>query len=316
MDKNSRILITGSTGLVGYSLYKRLLGMGYDNLKCVVHNRQKDIQKEHIINGDLTSEQFCQEATKDIDYVFHVAAFSSGAEVIQNTPLVHITPNILMNMYILESSYNNGVKKVLTLSSSTSYPETIQAVTEDMLFDGHPYKKYFAAGWTKRYMETLCQLYSCYVPGRKMPCVVLRPTNIYGPHDKFDLKLSHVLPAMIVKMVGRQNPLEIWGTGNDIRDFIYTEDMTDAILYFMDKIDTYDPINIGYGLTYTVNNIINIICQLENFHPEKIYKKDAPTMIPCRRVSIEKAKKLGWEPKTRIRTGLRKTINWYKENYS
>ena len=206
------ILVTGATGLIGSNLYKAL----EKNLFEVKGISTKD--------GDLTDEKFCNEITKNIDVVFHCAAVTSGAKVMENSPLSHITPNVVMNARLMEACRRNGVKKFIFMSSSVVYPYTgAKPNNEEEFTYGDIYEKYESVGWMKRYTEKLCETYSKF----GMECIVIRPSNIYGPGDKFDER-AHVLPATIMKVVNGDNPLVVWGNGEDVRDFIYIDDFVDA----------------------------------------------------------------------------------------
>lgn len=314
MFENANVLVAGSTGLVGHHLSERLLGLGakvrgtcWQSLPKI-----KDPRMSHM-RVDLTNPLGCKDAVKDMDYVVLCAASTSGAATIQQTPMVHVTPNVVINSYMLEAAYDAGVKKFIWLSSTTGYPPSGERyVEEDEMFNGEPYEKYFFVGWMKRFTEVLCEMYGNKLP-KNMPAIVLRPTNIYGPHDKFDPQKSHVLPALIRKALEKQNPFEVWGDGNDVRDFIYVDDMVDAIILALEKETNYDPMNIGYGKTYSVKEILDIILDETDFHPDVVFNSNKPSMIPIRRASVQKAKdKLGFEAKVGIREGIRKTIEWYK----
>lgn len=313
--KDKKVLVTGSQGLVGSHLVEALVNQGA-KVRGTWHNAFRDdyaTASVEYVKADLLNPDECKKVCKDQDFVFMCSANTSGAATMAKTPLVHVTPNIIMNAQMLEAAYFGKVNKVLWLSSTTGYPDKGEIFTrEEEMFDGDPHDKYFAVGWMKRYTEVLCRLYSEKLV-EKMPVVVLRPTNITGPRDKFDPQRSHVLPALIRKVVERQKPLEVWGDGTEVRDFVYVTDMVDAMLLAMEKINGYNPINIGMGKTYTVNEILQMIIQADAFEDaEVVYNKTAPTMIPKRIVDVSKAKKLlGWEAKVGIEELIKRTINWY-----
>lgn len=314
--RGKNVLVTGGTGLVGVNLIKRLLALGA-NIRATIHRKDPIIIDERIdyLRCDLTKMEDCKKAVDGIDYVFHCAANSSGAATIEKSPLVHVTPNILMNSQILEAAYFAKVKKFLWISSTTGYPPSgDRPIKEDEMFDGDPYEKYFFAGWMKRYTEILCRMYSEKLPN-PMATVVLRPTNIYGEFDDFEFETSHVLPALIRKVAERQNPIEVWGTGNDIRDLIYVDDFVDAVLLSMKKIESYNPINIGLGKTYSVKEILRMILEIDNYTDAKIvFNPSKPSMIPIRAIDTNKAENvLGFRAKTELREGIKKTIEWYRK---
>lgn len=314
--KDKKIVVTGAGGMTGSALCDKLAEVGAKVI-AVGHNKKIECNADTYDYGDLTNLDFCHYLTGHYspDYFIQAAAVTSGANVMQNAPLTHLTPNIFINAGVLDACYQNNVKKVLCFSSTTMYPVRDYPVQEDEAFHEDPFHKYYIVGWLKRYMEVLCKTYSEKVPGKRMPSLVLRPANIYGPRDKFGEAISHVLPAMIRKIVGRMNPLEVWGDGTEQRDLMYVDDMVELSLLTLEKIDTYLPINAGSGTQASVKDIINLICKLENFYPEIKYMPDKPTMIPKRAVNVDRARNLlGFQARVSLEEGLKKTIAWYKEN--
>ncbi|MFH0753220.1 MAG: NAD-dependent epimerase/dehydratase family protein [Candidatus Omnitrophota bacterium] len=315
--QGKKILVTGATGLVGINLLKKLIGTGAD-IRAVYHSRKPVVRHRAIsyIKGDLTRRVDCDKAVAGMDFVFHCAANTSGAAVVVKTPLVHVTPNILMNAQLLEAAWLAGVKKFLWLSSTTGYPVTgMRPVREDEIFNGEPYEKYYFVGWMKRYTEVLCRIYGEKVRN-PMTTIVLRPTNIYGPHDDFRFETSHMMAALIRKVAERQKPVEVWGDGEDVRDLIYVDDFVDAMLVAMSKVKSYAVFNIGLGKAYKVKDILKKIIKIDGFK-EGVMKLDPskPTMIPKRRVDLQRMKKvLGFNPAVSIEEGIRKTLAWYREN--
>lgn len=310
-----KILVTGASGLIGSNLVSALQQEGH-TIRVTYRNHISDFgENVEYFKGDLLDSEFCTEITKDIDVVFHCAANTSGAHVMSSTPLVHVTPNVVMNSQLMEASYEAKVKKFIFMSSSVVYPYTAEKPNhEDEFTFGDIYEKYFAVGWMKRYTEKLCEMYS-KVLSPSMQCIVLRPANIYGANDKFDNR-SHVLPATIMKVVNKQNPIEVWGDGKDIRDFIHIDDFVRACMVVMDKVDSYDIFNIGSGVGKSVNDILFTCMELEGYDTDVTYNSDKPSMIPIRLLDVSKAKdKLGFETEISLREGLKKTIKWYKENY-
>ncbi len=253
-----RVLVTGASGLIGSNLVESLQKDGHDVRGTYRTNIENISNGVECIKGDLLDFNFCREITKDIDIVFHCAANTSGAHVMSSTPLVHVTPNVVMNSQLMEASYEAKVKKFIFMSSSVVYPYTAEKPNhEDEFIFGDIYEKYFAVGWMKRYTEKLCEMYS-KVLSPSMQCIVLRPANIYGANDKFDDR-SHVLPATIMKVVNKQNPIEVWGDGKDIRDFIHIDDFVRACMIVMNKVDSYDIFNIGSGVGKSVDDICLLV---------------------------------------------------------
>lgn len=313
----AKVLVAGGTGFVGVNLIKRMFEMGA-HVRATIHRKGPVIVDERIdyVKCDLLNMEDCKRIVDGMDYIFMCAANTSGAAVIASTPLVHVTPNIIMNAQMLEASYFAKVKKFVFLSSNAAYPPSSDRyVKEKEMFNGDPYDTYFGVGWMKRYTEILCRMYAEKLRN-PMKTVIVRPSNIYGPYDDFDFATSHMMSATIRKVVDRQKPIKVWGTGDDIRDLIYVDDFIDALVLAAEKIETYDPVNIASGTGYSIKEILNI-CTEEDGYADAVVEYDTtkPSMIPVRLIDTEKAEKLlGFKAHTGIREGIRKTMEWYKKN--
>jgi len=318
MFSGAQVLVAGGTGFVGVNLINRLLSLGA-NVRATIHRKDPVILNERIeyVRCDLTRMEDCREIVSDMDYVFLCAANTSGAAVIQFTPLVHVTPNIVMNSQMLEAAYFAKVKKFVWLSSNAAYPPSgDRPVKEEELLDGDPYETYFGVAWMKRYTEILCRLYSEKLKN-PMLTVVLRPSNIYGPYDDFEFETSHVMAALIRRVVERHDPFEVWGTGDDIRDWIYIDDFIDALMLAAEKINSYNPVNIGLGKGYTIKEALQMMLEVDGYAEAKIkFDPSKPSMIPVRLIDTTKAETtLGFRAKTGLREGIKKTIEWYRKTH-
>lgn len=313
MFSNKNVLITGGAGFVGSNLILRLLDEGA-NIRATLHNKEakiKDGRVEYVF-CNLQDPEDCEKVCQDMDYVFLCAANTSGAAVIEKTPLVHLTPNIIMNTLMFEAAYAADVKKVLFISSNTVYPVTDYPVKENDVTNEF-FEKYFIVAWMKRFSEIICEMYSTRI-NKPMQTVVVRPANIYGPYDDFEWETSHVLPALIRKVVERKNPIEVWGDGKDIKDFIYIDDIIDGLLLAAEKINSFDVVNIASGNQYCLRDLLDIIIRLDGYKNARVvFDATKPTMIPKRLIDPTKARKLlDFKAKTPIEKGLKETIDWYR----
>lgn len=317
MFKNMKVLVAGGAGFVGSNLIKHLLGLGAD-ITATLYRKPAVISDSRInyIKCDLTNRSDCERVVRGIDYVFMCAANTSGAAIIENDPLAHVTPNIVMNALMLEASYKAKIKKFLWLSSNAVYPVTDYPVKEDEMMKGDLFEKYFCVGWMKRFTEILCSMYAEKIKN-PMKIVVLRPANIYGPYDDFEWETSHVIPALIRKVVERHDPVEVWGDGNEIKDLIYIDDFIEGMLLAMEKIDSFDPINIGTGRKVTIREALNSILVADNYIDARIqFNTSKPTMIPVRLIDVSKAMRLlGFKAKISLSDGIKKTVDWYRQTY-
>ena len=310
-------LVAGSTGLMGTTALLRLKDQPNINVKAVYHNRKPTIFADNIeyIKADLKDLNNCKNVVKDIDYVLMFAAILSTAPMVARDPVSHVTETMIMNSQMLEAAYFEKIKKFIWLSSSTGYPMKDDILTEKDMFKGNPPDKYFSVGWMSRYTETLCRMYSTKLK-EPIPIVIFRPTTIYGEYESFDFKKSHVLPALVRKVVEKQKPIVVWGNGEKRRDLIYSDDVFDAIILAMEKIKKYDVFNVGVGKDYSINEILKTILEIDDFKDaEIIFDKTKPTSIDKRTIDFSKIKKeLSFKPKTTLKDGITKMINWYRQH--
>ena len=302
MFKNSNVLVAGGTGFVGVNLINKLLELDA-NVRATIHKKLPVIKDERIeyVNADLTNRSGCEKAVKNIDYVFMCAANTSGAGVMAATPMVHVTPNVIMNTLLLDAAYNAKVEKFLWLSSNSVYPNLSSPMKEEDMVFGEMFEKYYFVAWMKQFTEVLCRMYGEKLK-EPMKTIVLRPANLYGPYDDFEWGTSHVLPALMRKIIERQDPLEVWGDGKDIKDFLYIDDFINAAIRSMEKINDFDIINVGSGIQSTIKQALKIMIEVDEYkNADIVFNKDKPTMIPVRMLDVSKAKeKLGFEATTSL----------------
>jgi GDP-L-fucose synthase len=310
----ARILVAGGSGFIGANLLARLAPLGCQ-VRASLHDRPAvaGIPANEYVSADLTRTEDCRRVVADIDVVFMCAANTSGAAVINASPLSHVTPNVVMNAQMLDAAYAAGVKKFVFISSSIVYPAADHPMREEEGFAGDPPEVYFGAGWMKRSAEALCRVYAEKLP-RPMATLVVRPSNCYGPYDKFDPARSHVTSALIRRVVERQTPLVVWGTGNDVRDLIYVDDFVDALLRAVVLDERFMTINIASGNGVTVRRILETILAVEGWSEAAVqFDTSKPTTIPARAIDVTRARQqLGFEASTGLEEGLRRTIAWYR----
>lgn len=315
MFKDAKVLVTGGAGFVGTNLIQRLADLGA-RVSATIHKKPPQIRDERVtfIAAELLNAADCERVCAGQDYVFMCAANTSGAAVMTKTPLVHLTPNVIMNVSMLDAAYKAGVKKFQFLSSNTVYPLTDYPVKESDCTNEF-YEKYHIVAWMKRFTELVCEMYDGKI-AKPMRVSVVRPGNIYGEYDDFEWETSHVIPALVRKVAERMAPLEVWGDGKDLKDFIYIQDFIDGMLAAFEKIDGYDPVNIAGGNSVTVRDVLGHLLRSGNYENAEVrYDASKPSMIPKRLIDISYARaKLGWEPKTPIAEGLARTLAWYRAN--
>jgi GDP-L-fucose synthase len=314
--KGKNVLVAGAAGFIGTNLALALAARGA-RLRLTIHEKPLRVRiPAEILTLDLRQPAHCEQAVDGMDYVFLCAAHTSGAAVIRTTPLVHITPNVLINTLMLEAAHRARIAKFCFISSGAAYPPTAdRPVQEAEMFDGDPHDVYFAAGWMKRYAEVLCRTYAEKIP-QPMPTLVVRPSNVYGPYDKFDFAVSHVTAALIRRVVERHRPLEVWGTGEDIRDLIYVDDFIEGMLAAFATDQPFLAINICAGTGHSVRQILQKLLAIDGYEDADVrYDSSRPRTIPVRLMDGSLARRhFAFEPRTSLEEGLRRTLEWYRQN--
>lgn len=310
-----QILVTGGTGFLGASLVERLVRGGH-SVRATFHEKRAPVSREPVdwVRADLTSAEDCDRVTRDIDVVFHFAANTAGAAVMVETPLVHVTANVVMNTRLLEAAHRAGVSRFVFPSSGAAYPPTgDRPVTESEMFTGEPYPAYYPVASMKRFTEVLCEMYACRIEPR-MSTVVVRPSNVFGPGDKFDPRTSHVTAALVRKVAERMDPLEVWGTGEDIRDLIYIDDFLDGLLLAATTDAQHLVVNVASGEGHSVRQVLETLLDLDGWKDADVrFDPSKPSTIPVRLMSNGLARgTLGFTPKISFRAGLRRTLEWYR----
>ena len=303
-----KIIIIGGSGFVGTNILKKIDKKRNNVFSTSFRNKNyQRIKNIKYYKGNLKNLNFCRKITKSKDIVIMCAAVSSGAMIMQKNPMFHADDNVLMNMNILKASSENKVKKFIFISSNTVYPVSKRAMSEkDVNYS--LFNKYFNVGWMKIFSEKICQMYK-----NKMNILIVRPGNIFGPHDKFDLVRSKVVPSLIRKFEENKN-VEVWGDGKDVKDFIYIEDFVAILLRLMNMPFKFMIINVASGKSISLKKIIDFLSKIYKIDKKNIkFNFNKPTMIPVRRINICKLKKLiKFKPKFTLEKGLLDTIKWYK----
>jgi len=307
--KKKRVLVCGASGFIGRNVCERL--MGRDDLE-VLGTCFKNYHNESLFANFLSSES-CLHHTRDIDIIIQCAAATAGSGM-KDSWLEYADKNIQMNMNLLNAVAKNGVKHFIFLSCSVMYPPYFnRPVREDDVIRNQFHLDYHEGALAKLFIEDWCYAYGSH---SDMSSTVIRHSNIYGPHDKFDLKHSHVCGALITKaMTSTDGKLHIRGDGTERRDLLYVSDLVDFIEYATVHPPTgrHAKFNVGSGVGVPVHNLARQIIAASGRDLEIVYEEAPSTARPASIVLDSGLAKMftGWEPKVSLEEGLKKTIEWW-----
>lgn len=305
--KTRKILVTGGAGFLGSFVVQKLLERGVSK-KNIFVPRSKDL--------DLRKWENCVKAVKGQDIVIHLAAVVGGIGYNQQIPGKMFYDNLMMGTQLMEAARQAGVKKFVAIGTICAYPKhTPVPFAETSLWHGYPEETNAPYGLAKKMLLVQAQAYRQQYD---FNAIYLLPVNLYGPGDNFNPDSSHVIPALIKKVADakktRQKHIDVWGTGNASREFLYVEDCANGIVLATEKYDKPDPVNLGANREIKIKDLVKTICKLMNFKGEVHWDKSKPDGQPRRMVDATLARKeFGFRSKTDFEQGLQKTIDWYKK---
>ncbi|WNC16637.1 GDP-L-fucose synthase [Brevibacillus brevis] len=305
-----RIVVTGGAGFLGRHVVEQLHLMSCEHV-FVPRSRDYDLRKEHDIQTMLR--------TFRPDVIIHLAAVVGGIGANQKNPGKYFYDNLIMGAQLMEQSRLFGVEKFVAIGTICSYPKYTPApFREEDLWEGYPEETNAPYGLAKKMMLVQSQAYR---EQYGFNSIFLLPVNLYGPGDNFDLETSHVIPAIIRKCVeatqSGADSIVLWGTGEVTREFIYVKDAAEAIVSATRLFDRSDPVNIGSGQETTIRQLAETIKELTGFCGKIVWDSHRPDGQPRRLLDVSKAKdSFGFEARTSLVDGLRKTIDWYRNHQS
>jgi len=303
--------VTGGSGFIGTHLGQALLDRG-GGVRLAIHRRDPIIAdaRAEIVRADLTRQEECLKAMRGVNLVLHAAGAISGVGVTAAGAMAGIATNLNLTAQVLQAAWTSGVERVLIFSSSTVYPASDHPIREEELQEQPPFPAYAGYGRMRRYLEHLAE----FVAARSnVKIALVRPTAVYGPHDDFNPTTGHVVPSLVRKAVEKLEPFEVWGTGDEVRDFLHAGDFARGCLLALEKHAVCDPINLGSGAGVTIRQVVDIILQAAGHSGATVrFDPSKPSAIPVRLVDTAKAKQmLGFEPTISIEDGLRDLVRWY-----
>jgi GDP-L-fucose synthase len=301
---NKRVLVTGGAGFLGKQVVAKLEERGCQKIFVP---RSKDI--------DLARWESCTRAVEDRDVVIHLAAKVGGIGYNQTYPASLFYDNAIMGIQMMEAARQEAVEKFVALGTVCAYPKfTRVPFKEEDLWNGYPEETNAPYGLAKKMLLVQSQAYRRQYG---FNAIFLLPVNLYGPGDNFDLESSHVIPALIRKFTeavrDNRREVEVWGTGEVSREFLYVEDAAEAIVLATERYNKPEPVNIGAGFEIKIKDLVKLIADVTGFKGEIRWDRSKPDGQPRRRLDVSKAKQeFGFEAKVDFGEGLKRTIEWYR----
>jgi len=310
MQPASKIYIAGHRGLVGSAIQRRLVAGGYKNIITRDHGAL-DLIDQHAVTAFFEKER--------PEYVFLAAAKVGGIHANNTYPADFIYQNLMIESNIIHAAYQQGVKKLLFLGSSCIYPKNApQPMKEEHLLTGllEPTNESYAIA--KIAGIKMCAGYNRQYGTNFMSAM---PTNLYGPGDNYDLKNSHVLPALIRKMheakARGDKEVIVWGTGKPLREFLYSDDLADACVFLVERHNASDLgefVNIGAGKEITIRELAKLVAEAVGFHGKLVFDSSKPDGTPRKLLDVSRLHTLGWQAKTGFRDGIAKAYTDFLQN--
>ena len=304
MDKSSRIYVAGHNGLVGSAICRRLKRDGYTNL--IVRDRsQLNLTNQPAVDAFFAAQR--------PDYVFLAAAKVGGILANSTYPVDFLRDNLIIELNVMEAAYRHGVKKLQSLGSSCIYPKLApQPIKEEYLLSSplEPTNEWYAIAKIAG-----IKLAQAYWQQYGFHAISLMPTNLYGPGDHFDLKASHVLPALMRKAhearVKGAPEMVVWGTGTPRREFMHVDDLADAALFLMLNYDEPDVINVGVGTDLSIRELAQLVCRVVGYDGRLVFDTSKPDGTPQKLLDVSRLRALGWQARIRLEEGIHETYQWF-----
>jgi GDP-L-fucose synthase len=306
----NKILILGSNGLVGSNLYKKYLEK-YPESNILA-------PKSYSLNLTIWKDTLDYFLTHKPEVVFLCAAKVGGIKANSENKATFITTNLKIQTNVIESCHLSGVKKLVFLGSSCIYPKNCpQPIKEEYFLTGPLEETNDAYAIAKIAGIKMCQSYRQQYG---TDYISVMPCNLYGPGDNFDLNTSHVLPALIRKFhEAKKNNLpevEVWGTGKPMREFLYVEDLAEALIYLSENYSSGEIINVGSGKDITISDLANVISNVVGYKGSIRFNTEYPDGTYRKVMDVSRISDMGWSPKNSIEEGITKTYDYYLKNIS
>ena len=308
---DKKVLVTGGTGLIGRPLVAILVELGADVTVVSLDPEPGLSDKVKFEHADLREFSSCLSVCESKDIVFQLAGVKGSPKMTMERPASFFVPTLQFSINMMEAARQQGVERYLFTSSVGVYSPA-EVFREDDVWRTFPSENDRFAGWAKRMGELQAQAYAIEHGWDKVS--IVRPANVYGPYDNFDPANAMVIPSLIRRVVDGENPLNVWGDGSAVRDFIFARDVALGMLHVVEK-GINIPVNLGSGKGMSIKSIAEIICSCAPASmPEIKWDTSKPNGDARRLMDTKRAKDIGFEPTTDLETGIAETVSWYLQN--
>ena len=303
-----RVCVTGGAGFLGSFVQETLRERG-----------AREIFIPQIEEYDLTQQADIERMLADAkpDVIIHLAALAGGIGANRARPAEFFYKNLMMGVPLMHAAWEHGVEKFVAIGTICAYPKfTPVPFKEENLWDGYPEETNAPYGLAKKMLLVQAQAYR---EQYGFNAIYLLPVNLYGPHDNFNLETSHVIPALIRKMVEAQQrgdaTVTLWGDGSPTREFFYAGDAARGIIMAAERYNDSEPVNLGAGMEISIKDLAEMVARLTGFESQIVWDTSKPNGQPRRGLDVSRAKAyFGFQAEMPFEEGLRRTIAWFKDN--
>ena len=320
--RNRKVMVGGGCGFLGSYLVPELVGAGakvlvVDNLENSARVSIAAVRSQvEFREGDLRDRSFCDQVTKGQDIVINLAAKAFGMDYSRSHNAEMLTQNLLCTLTPLEAARRNGVERAVVLSSSCVYPDDAPIPTPELnVFTGLPEKVNEGYGWAKRIQE-LAGLY--YARDFGMKITILRPFNMYGGNYRWGSEeKAHVIPVLVKRILDGENPVVVWGSGQQCRNFLHGADAAYLMARIIEKDVVAEPINIGYDDDTKIADLVDVICEVSRRSPKIVFDTTKPEGQFRKCADARRLRELteGYVPRVSLREGIVEMVEWYRQNF-
>jgi GDP-L-fucose synthase len=308
--RGKKVLVAGGTGLIGRPLVDMLIKRGARVRIVSLDDPSRAHPDAEFRQSDLLLFRNCLEACEGMDYVFNLLGVKGSPAMAATRPASYFVPTLTLDTNLMEAARQRGVERFLFASSIAVYAPA-EIFREDDVWARFPSPNDWFPAWAKRMGELQADAYRIEYGWDKI--AIVRPANVYGPYDNFDLDNAMVVPSLVRRVVSGENPLRVWGDGTARRDFVHAADVAQGMLLAIEHLPGV-PINLGSGIGVSIRELVDVTLKLADKKPDVVWDLSRQTGDRVRVLDISRARAIGYEPQISLKDGLRETMEWHWKN--